>query len=284
MRKPSIAVVIPAHNAAGTLERQLRALDMQSRLDFDVLVVSNRSTDNIQSVVRWWKPRFQSLRLEHADEATGAAYARNSGVALIDAELVLFCDADDAVHVEWVESHASLLEDAHVSTGPLVLRNSRISSGPIWNPRAAPVAMGHSSYAPSCNMGIRRETFLKMGGFDERMKLGHEDVDLGWRLVADGFQITHSSRASIDYFQREGLWHVARQQYTYGMAFADLFNKYQPEDVSVQSLKWRTRWWVEYIRANRLLSLDPRRTVPLLAFQFGRVQRSKALAVDSPMW
>lgn len=279
----TIAVIIPAHNAAETIASQLKALSEQSWTDFETIVVSNRSADGTEQVAQKWSGHLRSLRVVSADEAAGAAYARNYGVSIAAADVILFCDADDVVHRRWVEAHAKALRLSPASTGPLLLRFADGRRGQTWNSSSAPVSMGYAPYAPSCNFGIKRQIFVEVGGFDQSLVLGHEDVDLGWRLVAAGHEISHVKEAVIDYHQRSNLPSLLRQQFRYGMAFAELYAKHKPDCVSIQSRRWRIRWWIELVRGSwsskRKAALGP-----LIAFQIGRASRSRKLRMKTPMW
>jgi GT2 family glycosyltransferase len=61
---------------------------------------------------------------------------------------------------------------------------------------------------PGLCMPIRREAFLKTGGFDEKYFLMAEDIDLSWRIVLCGYRITVNPLAIVyhvgrDSFKRE---------------------------------------------------------------------------------
>lgn len=92
-----ISVIIPAYNAEKTLERQLRSLAIQqSNFRWEVLVVDNGSSDSTADTVNKLSASFPvPLRLIHAGEQKGTAYARNRGAASSQATVLAFCDADD---------------------------------------------------------------------------------------------------------------------------------------------------------------------------------------------
>ena len=74
-----VSVVIPAHNAAGTIRAQLDAvLGQQWTGTWEVIVVDNRSTDNTLAIVEECAQRDPRLRIVQALERKGIGYTRNN--------------------------------------------------------------------------------------------------------------------------------------------------------------------------------------------------------------
>ncbi|MHA6523070.1 glycosyltransferase [Tessaracoccus sp. G1721] len=242
-----VVVIIPSLNAEETIGRQLAALDAQTDKDFRVLVSDNGSTDQTRALINRWKPRFTGLELVDSSAKRGAANARNCAIEASDEELVLFCDADDRVWPGWVAAMRLGLESADAVTGPLHLVYPREPSRKeVWNSTALPVSMSFRPYAPSCNFGARRDALIRVGYFDPELDMGQEDVDLGWRLVEAGLHLGHSKDAAIDYYQRDSLSDLIRQQFKSGRAYVVLYEKHRgkaPAPVSVSaSVRWFGHW------------------------------------------
>jgi glycosyltransferase involved in cell wall biosynthesis len=91
--RPSVTVVIPAHNEAGVIEGKLEntlALDYP-RDRLEVLVVSDGSTDGTDAAVkRYEDPRLRLL----VQPRQGKAFALNRGVAAASGEIVVLTDAN----------------------------------------------------------------------------------------------------------------------------------------------------------------------------------------------
>ncbi len=85
-------MVIPAYNAAATVQQAIDSVLAQSFADFEILVVDDGSTDDTATAVRAVNdPRVRLL----AQPNGGAAAARNTGIASTVGEWVAFLDADD---------------------------------------------------------------------------------------------------------------------------------------------------------------------------------------------
>lgn len=286
VRVSRVVVIIPALNAADSLPRQLRALDHQTDLDFAVLVSDNGSTDGTAAIVANWSPRFRSLDLVDSSHRQGAAHARNVAVAASDAQLLLFCDADDEVGPRWVESLRSALQSSSAATGPLRLRwPGDPHRSEAWNADQAPVSMNHLPYMPGCNMAVRRTLFDEVGGFDPSYAQAQEDVEFGWRLAAHGYDIAHVPTAWISYFQRAGLWAHLRQQWRNGTTHVALYARHRDIPVPTASWKASVRWFWEWGRQApaALRRGETREMAGSLAFQIARCLQSLRLGIRTPL-
>jgi len=212
---PTVSVVLPTWNRLGTLRRALEALGSQtvSSADFEVVVVSDGSTDGTNDEIRRTKtPFFLNF---FSQENAGPASARNRGVALATADLVLFLDDD-------VVPDPHLLEEHLRSHG--VQGNRAVVIGPMLTPsdyRPNPFvrweqsmlykqyeAMERGDWTPNYrqfytgNASLRRELLLSVGGFDERFRRA-EDVETAYRLAKAGAKFYFNNRAvGYHYAQR----------------------------------------------------------------------------------
>jgi hypothetical protein len=93
-----------------------------------------------------------------------------------------------------------------------------------WRPEATPGELpsflGHP-YLVSANMGLRRNAFDKVGGFDTTLIRG-EDIALSWDLIEAGVDLAYAPKAVMHYRHRKGLWPMMRQHYLYGRGFSQI--------------------------------------------------------------
>ena len=83
-----------------------------------------------------------------------------------------------------------------------------------------------SFYLPSCNLVVRKEHFLCVGGFDEGMQVG-EDVDLCYRLRDKGYVIGHLPLGEIFHAHRNKLLSFMARRLAYGTSEALLQQKHR---------------------------------------------------------
>ena len=87
---PKISVVIPAYNAAKTINDCLSSIFNQTETDFEVILVNDGSTDNTAEIIKAWADKIKIINQNNA----GAAAARNRGAQEAQGEFIIFCDAD----------------------------------------------------------------------------------------------------------------------------------------------------------------------------------------------
>lgn len=218
-RLPEVSVVIPSHNAAATLGTQLDALARQETdRSFEVLVVDNRSTDLTAAVAKAHESRLPCLRVIDAQAGAGVAYARNTGAAQARGNLLLFCDADDEVAPGWVGAMTEALGAADLVGGAIEvnrLNTASVRSGYPDMARDLQRGRHQRPFASGCNIGIRREAFERLGGF-EQLSGNAEDQDLSIRLQLAGLRLVFAPEAVVHYRLRPGLMASARQHFHYG--------------------------------------------------------------------
>ncbi|MGM0494379.1 MAG: glycosyltransferase family 2 protein [Armatimonadota bacterium] len=101
---PTVSAVIPAYNAAATIERALASVYSQAYENIiEAIVVDDESTDDTAEVVRNTFPQATLLHQEN----TGDAGARNTGIRHAAGDYVAFLDADD----EWVSEKTRVQMD-----------------------------------------------------------------------------------------------------------------------------------------------------------------------------
>lgn len=225
-----LTVIIPCHQAAEVLGLQLLALALQADPPpFEVVIVDNRSTDELKLVVADREPLLLrsgavSVRVVRADLRPGAAYARNVGATFASNECLVFCDADDCVSAYWLRDAAHLFEQADVFSGSAIPVADTVFEGGVDAVRsvfddAVPgkATLEEQPYRPipilmGGNFGVRRSIYLELGGFDESLAAGGEDNDLALRIRQAGMPVLGSGAMRLGYRIRSVDSGLARAQ------------------------------------------------------------------------
>src|SRR5580704_9268007 len=163
-REVALSVVVPACDAAATIEQQLAALaDQAPSQPWDlVVVIDPRTTDATAEIVARWADQVTTLSVVTAPSG-GASASRNTGVAHSRGHAVAFCDADDVVGQTWVAGLMEALEDADLASGPIELARLNAEELYSWRrspgwPGPLPPWLGFLHPMMGCNMAVRRAT------------------------------------------------------------------------------------------------------------------------------
>lgn len=108
---PLISIITPVYNGAHTIGR---LLDSIQQLDYpidryEVLVVDNNSSDNLEGVVAAYP-----VKLLHERHTQSSYAARNLGVRRARGEILAFTDADCLVHPQWLCCLQAVFQDPAV--------------------------------------------------------------------------------------------------------------------------------------------------------------------------
>ncbi len=127
MSGPLISVVVPVHNAAGSLHRGLRSVLDQTLIDFELIVIDDCSMDASVSILKSYCELDERVRFFSTERNSGPGAARNVGLKNARGRYVAFLDADDFWIRDKLERQIRCFEDNEVilSHTSVVLLNTR---------------------------------------------------------------------------------------------------------------------------------------------------------------
>lgn len=267
--EPVVSVIVPMRNEAAHIGEQLAALaDQDPGEPWELVVVDNGSTDGSAGIVEAMRPRLPSLRLVSAPDARNGAEARNIGVSAARGSLLLHTDADDVVGPRWARALVDVLRDHDLASGPIEVTRLNPPGSFGWREAVHepwPVSGGFLPYASTANLGIRREAFDAIGGFDGRLRRA-ADVDLSWRAQLAGFTTGSAPDALVHRRLRSSPVALFRQHHGYARSGATLAAKFRRH--RLPRAPWRFalhEWGFLVVRAPRLGDADFRRSWMVVA-------------------
>lgn len=234
----SASVIVASRDRPGLLLDLLVSLAKTTPFPGEVVIVDDGSVTPIASHLpsRNWPFRLLVLRNESAN---GPANARNRAVHASRGDLLLFTDDDCVVDERWVEALASPLatEDRQLAGvgGRVLARDGDLYSRyfefhRVLEPR--PHDASHPERVPylvTANCAVRRDAFMRAGGFDETIRFaGGEDAALSMRLAKSGFYFHRQPTAVVRHRFRPGVRALARMFYQYGMGGRYVVDRYLP--------------------------------------------------------
>lgn len=128
VRKGELDIIIPAYNAGRYLRECMDSvLGQETRYSFRVLAIDDGSTDETGELLDGYAARDSRVHVVH-QENRGHSGARNAGLEMADAELIMFLDSDDVLFPDAVEQLAGavLNGDAAFSEGAYEVVNTQL--------------------------------------------------------------------------------------------------------------------------------------------------------------
>jgi GT2 family glycosyltransferase len=187
-----ISIVVPALNAARTIEQCLASIVANVSPECEIIVVDNGSTDATVSLARG----FAGVAVDVVPSGF-VSLVRNVGARRARHAILAFVDSDCTVSPGWQAAIADVLsrEDVGVTGSRHVLPDR-----PTWCERAWAAAhrrddraSSEVAYIPAGNLAVRASVFASVGGFDETLQTG-EDPDLCARIAQRGYRILQDVR------------------------------------------------------------------------------------------
>lgn len=258
-----ISVLIVSYNGREHLKHGLSTLEPQQGPGVEVLVVDNASTDGSPEMVR---ESFPSVRLLALSENTGFGAANNRAAAVARGDRLLLLNSD-----AWLDGDAlprlSGAMDADPKIGlvapqllypdgrmqfawapetsvlgeALQMQRNRFESRP-WAHRLPPrwlqPLFGPRWFSAACIL-LRRTAFETIGGFDERIFMYFEDVDLSRRLRQAGWQWRYVPEA-VAFHVKGGSRPTDRGEIEYRRAQLFYYCKHRPR-WEQRVLRWKLK-------------------------------------------
>lgn len=231
---PQLSVVVLNFNGQRWLDGCLGALAAQrDAAPFEIILVDNASVDDSLKLVRERHPGVRVVSLPHN---LGFAAGNNRGAAVARGAHLVFLNNDTVVDPSWLGALHAALEmrpEFGLATSRIVFmdRPDRVDSagdgyllagGAYKHAHGEPVShvLESREVFGACGAGflIRRDVFEALEGFDERLFMVYEDVDLsyrarllGWRCwyAADAV-VRHAVSATIGRYSAPAVFHGQR--------------------------------------------------------------------------
>jgi glycosyltransferase involved in cell wall biosynthesis len=201
---PMVSVVVPTHNRQELLAETLKSILDQTFRDFELIVVSDGSTDGTEEMVT--SITDTRVRLIRQVKSGQPATPRNTGIKAATGTYIALCDDDDlwfqnklAVQVEAMEHNKKV---ALCYTNGLVMRNGvvgqrALNRRKIFSNHFHELLKGNA--IPNSSVLIRRDIFGSVGFINtDPLFRGIEDYEF-WLRIAHDFPMLYIDQPLIKY-------------------------------------------------------------------------------------
>ena len=270
---PTLSVIVPAYQSAEMLRACLNGLLASTlpRAAWELIVVDDGSTDDTSAVAAG----VADTVLRVVDGPRGPAHARNVGAKSAGGEYLLFVDADVVVAPTTLQGVVDRFgADPTIAAIFGAYDASPTDSGLVSQYRNLVHRYVHlqhvgdnETFWAGCG-AVRRDVFLALGGFDAARypRPQIEDIELGYRLRADGHRIVLDPAIAGTHLKR---WTLSR------MVRADLLDR---------AIPWMHLLLQRRVRRRHSPSLTRRDKFCTAVAGIGALAVSAALLSGNPVW
>lgn len=171
-----ISVVVPAYNEERCIGRCIEAIQNQTILPHEIIVVNNASTDRTASIAKSYGVTVLN------EPKKGTTWARNRGFNFATGDVIARTDADTTVYPDWIERIGY-----HTKRGIQALTGPTYFDSPLLDEKSQipesyfkllKLIFGHQMWF-GANMVLTKEMWdiCKKGPFQDGKKV-HEDTEL----------------------------------------------------------------------------------------------------------
>lgn len=219
MSKELVSVVITTKNSSRTLDRCLKSVKDQSYKNIELIVVDNSSSDSTKEIAKKYTENVYNKGPERSAQ-------RNFGVFESKGKYVLVHDSDIYFNPDSVKECVEVVEKDNCDA--VILPEKSIGEG-FWTKVKAFERSFYvgNDYIEAARF-FKRESFLKVGGYDEEMFAG-EDWDLTNRLRDSGYKIGRSKILLEHDEGRLSFFGSSKKKQYYSKNFFEVYAKKNPE-------------------------------------------------------
>ncbi len=237
-----ISIVIPVYNASSTLKECLDAIFTSSYKNFEVVVVSDKSTDNSVEIAKQYKCKIIEL-----DENRGPGFARNRGAQTAAGDILLFVDSDVIIDKESLNFLSEKFSDNQVNVIQGIYSHKPVYENAItqyqqsfycyysWDSNIEYT----SSLITNC-FAIRRKIFIDLKGFNTNIKGATcEDEEFGYVLIEKGYKIIIFRKLNGEHRVNYSLLKLIRRNFA---IYIDTIKSYLRNKTYVKKIQ-QTNYW-----------------------------------------
>jgi len=197
-----VSVIIPAYNAAKTIDLCLGSILRQDFSDYEVIVIDDGSTDDTREKVKKYPVRLISKA--HG----GLSTARNAGFKASKGDILIFVDSDCVAKKDLIAKLIGSLKDSKIGVVQAwweVANKDKLVPTLIFKTYEYFTRnLKYPDFFWGYCFAAKRELFQKVGLFDVVWKRV-EDVDFAYRVIEKGYKIYLMKEVRVGHFFRETL-------------------------------------------------------------------------------
>jgi len=250
-----VTIVIPARNAEKTIAKTIVAIQENTYLPEQIIVVDGCSSDRTKDICLSFGVEVISNSKLHA------ASARNLGIENSKFPIVAFTDADCIPAKDWVERIVHQFEsnpELDGVGGPVTLSAPKnqieafsasvfesiksFSEDPV---RITVKGVGGRSFA-GANCAFSKSRVTSIGGFRDQFSNFGEEVDLLWRMVDAGSFLIFDPMICVEHMgYSDTIIKLIHTSYRNGIA-STLLTKYHKRSPRIDSILYK-KWFLSLL-------------------------------------
>ena len=208
-------IVMVSYNSKKYIKK---CIDSILKSDYDlknvgIYVYDNNSSDNsveiLKKIQKEQQNKFNDFRVIEGKKNLGFGVANNKAVKYTTAEYLFFLNIDCEIYSDTLSKiENSILNNKDNNIGIYELKQE-----PYEHPKYYDPINGETKWASGACMIMKSKLFKKIGGFDKKIFLYCEDVEISFKVRKLGYKIIYLNNVSIIHYSYNEAYEFKESQY-----------------------------------------------------------------------
>lgn len=206
-------IIIVTYNSEKWLKECIESIENQKNFDLsktNIYFVDNKSKDDTVKKLEEYKTKSKlgSFNIIENSKNSGFGQANNLGFKNGNSEYVFFLNHDTKLEEDSLENMQKEIMNSSEEFAMWEFRQKPYEHPKYYNP-----INGETSWASGACFVIKREIFEKVEGFDKKIFMYAEDVDLSWKVRLAGYKIKYMQSAALTHYCYKEAGEIKPTQY-----------------------------------------------------------------------
>jgi len=210
-----ISIIVPVYKVENVLPRCVESLINQTYKNIEIILVDDGSPDNCPIICDEYAKKDKRIQVIHRENG-GLSEARNSGLASVSGQYILFVDSDDYIELDTCEKFIDALKDdmPDIVVGDYIEErenkaiphvHKEIETEKLYSAESyLQKAIDNEEMRIEAWLNLYKTSFWKGNGFLFRKNILHEDMQLMPQVFLSAKQIQYVNHPFYHYIIREG--------------------------------------------------------------------------------
>ena len=168
--------------------------------DINIFIYDNASTDKTVALCndlyeQTYRSVFGNVMIIKSNKNVGFGMGNNLAAREGKADFIFFLNIDTELHADALDVLTGVIETRTAEEKMWELRQFPYEHPKLYHP-----VTQYTSWSSGAAFVIERSAFEKVGGFDQRIFMYAEDVDLSWRIRSQGGKIRYVPKAIVYHY------------------------------------------------------------------------------------
>lgn len=193
-------IVIVTYNSENWMKNCINAIEKQKNIklsDVNLIIIDNNSNDKTIDTLKQLKKdtKLGNFIIENTGENLGFGRSNNLGFNKGESDYVLFLNPDTELEEDSLYEAYKSIENSEKEFAMWEFRQK-----PYEHPKWYDINTGETSWSSGACFIIKRSVFKEVNGFDSKIFMYAEDVDLSWNVRLHGYKIKYVPKATVVHY------------------------------------------------------------------------------------